>query len=89
MTGEDIGQYCPADTVPGTGDGAGDDCHRIGGHEEGHGKIGPQAGILHSDLDREGALLGGAELEKPPHSVAQHISDAVMEEYHTEGEKEE
>ena len=89
MTGEDIGQDRSAYAVPGTGDGAGNDGHRIGGHEEGHRQIGPQTGILHTNLDREGTLLGGAELEEPPHGIAQHISDAVMEEYHTESEQEE
>ena len=51
LAGEDIGQNGAADAVPGAGDGAGYDGHRVGGHEEGHGKVGSQAGILHAHLD--------------------------------------
>ena len=89
MTGEDIGQDSAAYAVPGAGYGTGNHGHRVCCHEECHGKIGSQAGILHAHLDGEGTLLGCAELEEPPHGIAQHISDAVMEEYHTESEQEE
>ena len=75
--------------MPCTTDGARDYCHRIGSHEEGHGEVCAQSGILHAYFDGEGALLGNGEVAEATYGIAEDITDGVVTEDHSEGEHEE
>lgn len=59
VRGEDIGENGAGDAVPGTGNGARNDCHWVRGNEESHCEIGAKTGILHADLDAQRAFLCG------------------------------
>ena len=89
LVGKDVGEDGAADAMPCTTDGARDYCHRIGSHEEGHGEVCAQSGILHAYFDGESALLGNGEVAEATYGITEDVSDGVVTEDHSEGEHEE
>ena len=62
--------------------------HVLGIREEGRRKYGRHARILHTNLDSDGALLCGIELEDAPDGIAQHVAEPVVEEHHRKHQEE-
>ena len=56
--------------------------------KEGRRKHGRHARILHAHLDSDGTLFGRIELENPPDGIAQHVTQAVVEEHHRKHQEE-
>ncbi len=83
---------CAADGMVGAADGA---RHNAEGRfrverkifrvrEECAGEDGCHACVLHADFDGNGALFGGIEFEQTTDTVAEHVTEAVMQEHHGE-----
>ena len=85
----DAGEDCSADGMVGAADGARHDAE--GGfrvereifwvREECSGEDCCHACVLHADFNGDGALLGRVELEQTTDAVAEHVTEAVMQEY--------
>lgn len=86
---ENSGEDCPADGMVGTADGARHDAEsrfRVEGYVLWIGKEccredSCHARVLHADFDRNGALLGCAELEQTSDAIAEHITESVVAEH--------
>ena len=91
----DAGEDCAADGMVGTADGARHDaegrfrvkCHVLWICKERCREDGCHACVLHADFDRNGALLGGAELEQTTDAIAEHITESVVAEHDGEHER--
>jgi len=93
--GINAGENRAADGMVGAADGARNDaegCFRVEGEifrvcEECAGEDCGHACVLYADFDGNGALLGGVELEQTTDTVAEHVTEAVMQEYDCKDER--
>ena len=91
----DAGEDCATDGMVGAADGAWHNAEggfRVEGEilrvgEECSGEDCCHACILHADFNGNGALLGGVEFEQTTDTVAEHVTETVMQEYHRENER--
>lgn len=89
VAAEPGGEDGAADGMPGAADGAWDDGQRTADSKEGGCKYRSKTSILHTYLDRDGALLGSRETTQATDGIAKEIATAVVAQHNDEHHSEE